>query len=148
MVKLRPAEPADIESLLDLLKALFSIEQDFTPDRERQRRGLEKLLEARDGAYAVVAEQGGEVVGMATIQTWISTDEGGPAGVIEDLVVSESYRGRGIGQAIMNHLVSWAEQRGLSRLQLLADRDNRSALEFYRKQGWSTTRLIALRKNR
>ena len=147
MVNLRPAEPADIESLLDLLEALFTIEQDFTPDRERQRRGLEKLLEAR-GAYAVVAEYEGEIIGMATIQTLISTAEGGPAGVIEDLVVSESYRGRGIGQAIMNHLVSWAEQRGLSRLQLLADRDNRSALEFYRKQGWSTTRLIALRMNR
>jgi GNAT superfamily N-acetyltransferase len=146
MLKLRPAERADIESLLYLLDALFTIEQDFVPDRNRQRRGLEKLLEAT-GAYAVVAEYEGEVVGMATIQTLISTAEGGPAGVIEDLVVSEAYRGRGIGQAIMNHLLYWAEQRGLSRLQLLADQDNRFALEFYRRQGWSTTRLIALRKN-
>lgn len=147
MFKLRAAEPADIESLLDLLEVLFTIEQDFTPDRERQRRGLEKLL-AASGAYAVVAEHDGEVVGMATIQTLISTAEGGPAGVIEDLVVSEVHRGRGIGQAIMNHLASWAEHKGLSRLQLLADRDNRSALEFYRNQGWSTTRLIAVRKDR
>ncbi|MEJ2694083.1 MAG: GNAT family N-acetyltransferase [Candidatus Thiodiazotropha sp.] len=147
MLKPRAAEPADIESLLDLLEALFTIEQDFAPDRKRQRRGLEKLLAAK-GAYVVVAEYEGEVVGMATIQTLISTAEGGPAGVIEDLVVSESHRGRGIGQAIMNHLLSWAEHKGLSRLQLLADRDNRPALKFYRKQGWSTTRLIALRKNR
>ena len=56
MLKPRAAEPADIESLLDLLEALFTIEQDFTPDRERQRSGLEKLLAAK-GAYVVVANR-------------------------------------------------------------------------------------------
>jgi ribosomal protein S18 acetylase RimI-like enzyme len=33
----------------------------------------------------------------------------------------------------------------LSRLQLLADRNNDRALDFYRKQGWTTTALVGLR---
>jgi GNAT superfamily N-acetyltransferase len=145
MLKLRPALAIDIDALLHLLDALFKIEQDFTPDREKQRHGLEMLLRAPD-AYVAVAEHEGAVVGMATLQVVISTAEGGPSGLIEDVVVRESYRGQGIGQMLMNHLVAWAENRGLSRLQLLADWDNRPALDFYRKQGWSMTQLIALQK--
>ena len=144
-MRLRSAVAADMDSLLDLLAALFTIEQDFTPDREKQRRGLERLLDAPD-AHVVVAEEAGRVVGMATLQVVISTAEGGPAGLIEDVVVSESQRGRGIGRALMDDLIAWAGERGLTRLQLLADRDNQSALDFYRKQGWTLTRLIALRK--
>ena len=143
-MRLRPAVAADMDSLLDLLAALFTIEQDFTPDREKQRRGLERLLDAPD-AHVVVAEEAGRVVGMATLQVVISTAEGGPAGLIEDVVVSESHRGRGIGRALMDDMIAWAGERGLMRLQLLADRDNSPALDFYRKLGWSTTRLIALR---
>ena len=71
------------------------------------------------------------IVGMATLQLLISTAEGGTAGVIEDLVVSESMRGQGIGQALLNHLCGWAEGQGITRLQLLADRDNQAALDFY-----------------
>ncbi|MGD8909401.1 MAG: GNAT family N-acetyltransferase [Chromatiales bacterium] len=145
MIKIRPAQYTDIEALLHLLEALFSIEQDFTPDREKQRRGLEMLLQAPE-AYVVVAEHTGEIAGMATLQLLISTAEGAPSGLIEDVVVDESHRGQGIGEALMNHLITWVEKKGVTRLQLLADRDNQPALEFYRKQGWETTSLIALRK--
>jgi GNAT superfamily N-acetyltransferase len=145
MVTLRPAKADDIESLLGLLNILFTLEQDFTPDREKQQRGL-TLLMGSDMAYVAVAEVDNSIVGMATLQLVISTAEGGSAGVVEDVVVLKSQRGRGIGQALLNHLCDWAEQKGVSRLQLLADRDNHPALNFYAKEGWSTTRLIALRK--
>jgi GNAT superfamily N-acetyltransferase len=128
-----------------LLAQLFSIEQDFTPDEAKQRMGLEKLLAAAD-AYVVVAEQEGVVVGMATLQILISTAEGGRSGLIEDVVVGESYRGRGIGKRLMEHLVQWAARQGLTRLQLLADRQNQPALMFYQSQGWSTTNMIALKR--
>ncbi len=44
-------------------------------------------------------------------------------------------------------LVSWSVKRGLTRLQLLADRNNRPALDFYRRIGWRSTQLICLRTN-
>ncbi|PVV07428.1 MAG: hypothetical protein B6D77_13945 [gamma proteobacterium symbiont of Ctena orbiculata] len=127
-----------------LLDQLFTIEQDFTPDKAKQRTGLELLLQSPHG-YPLVAEHQGKVVGMATLQMVISTAEGGYAGLVEDVVVSESHRGEGIGQALMEHLTKWAVDKGLNRLQLLADQANRPALDFYHKQGWLTTGLIALR---
>jgi GNAT superfamily N-acetyltransferase len=83
---------------------------------------------------------------MASIQTLISTAEGGPVGLVEDVVVAKSWRGRGIGQNLLEALGDWARQHGLTRLQLLADRHNRNALDFYAKDGWQPTALICLRK--
>ncbi|MES9990871.1 MAG: GNAT family N-acetyltransferase [Candidatus Thiodiazotropha sp.] len=145
LMKIRKATTADIDAMSMLIDQLFSIEQDFTPDQLKQRMGLEKLLAVPD-AYLVVAEVEGEVVGMATLQILISTAEGGRCGLIEDVVVDKSCRGQGIGQALMDDLIHWADKKGVTRLQLLADRDNQPALDFYAKRGWSMTRLIALRK--
>jgi len=142
---LREACSGDVDALIPLLDQLFSIESDFSPDPERQRRGLEALLQSAT-AYVAVAELAGELVGMATLQIVISTAEGGAVGWIEDVVVNASQRGRGIGKALLDHLIGWSQSRGLTRLQLLADRDNQPALDFYRKQGWAGTKLMALRK--
>ncbi|MES9971675.1 MAG: GNAT family N-acetyltransferase [Candidatus Thiodiazotropha sp.] len=144
-MKIRQATAADFDAMSNLLDQLFTIEQDFIPDKRKQRAGLELLLQTTT-AYLVVAELETEVVGMATLQRVISTAEGGYAGLVEDVVVSESHRGEGIGQALMKHLMDWAIGKGLKRVQLLADRDNPAALDFYQKQGWSETRLVALKK--
>jgi len=146
MLILREARAVDVETLITLLSQLFSIEQDFSPDPQRQRRGLESLLKSQS-AYVAVAEHAGKVIGMATAQIVVSTAEGGPVGWVEDVVVDSQERGRGVGRALLAHLIGWAQNRGLTRLQLLADRDNQPALDFYRKQAWATSCLIALRKH-
>ena len=143
MSMVRPARPADIPALLALLELLFSLETDFSFDAARQRRGLELLLDRPD-ARVLAAEVDGRIAGMCSGQLTLSTAEGGPALLVEDVVVHEQYRGRGIGGALLKRIAAWGESRGASRLQLLADRDNGPALEFYRKRGWRTTRLICL----
>jgi GNAT superfamily N-acetyltransferase len=62
-------------------------------------------------------------------------------------VVTERLRGQGIGAALLATLAAWAVQHGATRLQLLADGQNRPALDFYRKNGWLPTQLICLRKS-
>jgi ribosomal protein S18 acetylase RimI-like enzyme len=143
-MKIRQAEAADIEAMSLLLDHLFSIEQDFTPDKEKQDRGLRLVLESTD-AVAFVAEEESKILGMATLQTLISTAEGGRVGLIEDVVVDESCRGRGIGKSLLSQLLQWAEESGLKRVQLLADCDNQPALDFYQKEGWTLTSLKALK---
>jgi ribosomal protein S18 acetylase RimI-like enzyme len=144
-MKIRQAEVADIEAMSLLLDQLFSIEQDFSPDKDKQDRGLRLLLESED-AVAFVAEEEARVIGMATLQILISTAEGGRVGLIEDVVVDTGYRGRGVGNTLLSHLLQWAEKNGLKRVQLLADCENQPALDFYQKEGWTLTCLQALKK--
>ncbi len=143
-VTVRPAGLSDLDGMTKLLWQLFSIETDFTPDEEKQRRGLELLL-AVPGAYIIVAVDADYVVGMATLQTLVSTAEGGRVGLVEDVVVDREYRGNGIGSALLNHLRAWARENSLGRLQLAADCGNGAALEFYRSRGWKQTQLVILR---
>lgn len=143
-VNLRPAKQEDIDGMSKLLSQLFSIEADFMPDEEKQRRGLRMLLDAL-GAYVLVAEEQGSVIGMATVQVLVSTAEGGHVGLVEDVVVDHECRSKGIGSALLDQLKVWAEDNGLTRLQLAADRDNSDALGFYAEKGWKQTNLGLLR---
>ena len=145
--KIRNAQPEDLESLTALLRELFSIEADFAVDAGRQRRGLALMLDGCLKHRCVkVAEMDGDVVGMVTAQLLISTAEGGVVALVEDMVVDSRHRGRGIGRQLMDAIESWSRERGASRLQLLADRTNFSALDFYDKIGWRPTRMICLRR--
>ncbi len=67
--------------------------------------------------------------------------------MVEDVVVRQEYRGQGIGRLLLEHLRAWAKKKKISRLQLLADRNNRAALDFYAQLGWKNTKLICLRKH-
>ena len=143
-VRIRSAEPADLDSLVSLLAALFSIEEDFVFDAPKQRRGLTLMLENERGCV-LVAEAEGEVVGMCSGQLLVSTAEGGLSLLVEDVVVHEPWRGCGVGRLLLEAISGWAKAKKASRLQLLADRNNIPALDFYRHQGWRTTELICLR---
>lgn len=145
-VIVRKASVSDIDSLVGLLEEIFSIEEDFIFDEQKQRKGLLLMLEAQDKRCVMVAEMNKKIVGMCSVMTFISTAEGGLAGVVEDMVVSKKYRGKGIGKFLMKLIEEWAKEKGLFRLQLLADKDNTAALEFYKKMDWSNTQLICIRK--
>jgi ribosomal protein S18 acetylase RimI-like enzyme len=142
---IRPAGAGDIEAMVSLLGMLFAIEEDFEVDEERQRRGLALMLDNRQGLL-LVAEIKGQVIGMCSGQILISTAEGRPSLLMEDVVVAEGFRGRGTGRLLVTALAEWAAAQGASRLQLLADRKNNYALAFYARLGWQTTGLICLRK--
>jgi GNAT superfamily N-acetyltransferase len=145
-VRIRTATPDDIEAMVELLSELFSVEEDFVFDPLRQARGLLLLL-GGCGKHKVVkvAETSGGVVGMATAQMVISTAEGGMAVWVEDVVVKSGWRGKGIGRALLNRICGWGRARGITRFQLLADRNNPAALEFYKKNGWAMTQLCCMR---
>lgn len=141
----RQALGADISTLLQLLHQLFTIEEDFTFDPDRQKEGLELLMDKPE-AVIMVAEKDGEVIGMATGQEVISTAEGGPALLVEDVVVARAWQRNGIGSALIREVGFWGKQQGATRMQLFTDRNNEPALCFYRNNYWQKTALICLRK--
>ena len=145
-IKIRNAEYKDMDAMIGLLEELFSIEADFTADRTRQERGLKFMLEGCGKHRCMkVAEVEGQVVAMCSAQLLVSTAEGAYSALVEDMVVRESMRGKGMGAALLNDMREWARLRGVTRMQLLADQDNQPALRFYKKQGWTSTRLICLK---
>ncbi|WP_319762474.1 GNAT family N-acetyltransferase [Maridesulfovibrio sp.] len=144
-VHIRNANSADLVPMTDLLNSLFSIEKDFSADGSRQMKGLRMLL-GNPRARILVAEEHDEVVGMCTGQIVISTAEGGPSILVEDVVVRSDRQGEGIGSMLMEAILGFAVENRATRLQLLADCENTPALKFYNKIGWNKTSMICLRK--
>src|SRR5574341_1896827 len=144
---IRPARPEDIPRMCELLADLFSVETDFEVDVVKQMKGLSMLVSDPWGrAFVAVAVVDTGIVGMATVQTLVSTAEGGWVGLVEDVIVDRQFRGRGVGKLLLEQIAAWGRENGLKRLQLLADSDNRPALDFYKNRRWNTTSLICLRK--
>lgn len=144
-VTIRSAERSDVEAMTALIAELFELEEDFQADADRQHTALGLLLES-NRAIVLVAEIESKTVGMCSGQILISTAEGGPALLVEDVVVQQEFKRQGIGKKLLESLADAASKKGISRLQLLADRNNSAALNFYSTTGWHTTELIALRR--
>jgi len=141
---IRVAQKNDISAMVELLGELFAIEIDFYIDANKQRRGLELLLESNQ-AVVFVVELDKQVIGMCSVQLLISTAQGSKVGLIEDVIISENYQKQGVGKQLLETIEHWAISENLTRLQLLADKTNQQALNFYQKNSWQSTQLIALR---
>ncbi len=143
----RQARLDDIQQMCGLLSELFSIESDFKAEREKQARGLHLLINDKSGSSLIlVAEKDSEIIGMCSVQALISTAEGGPAGLLEDLIVRKDHRGNRIGTRLLSRIFNWCLTKNISRIQLLRETDNMEARKFYINKGLSDTKLICMRK--
>jgi len=139
------AKPEDLEQLVALLGLLFEDEEEFAPDADKQRRALQAILSDPGVGRTFVAREGERIVAMANLLYTVSTAEGGRAALFEDLVVLPERRGRGIGSALLRHVIDAARKEGLTRITLLTDRGNKRAQALYRKMGFVASTMTAMR---
>ncbi len=141
------ATAEDLPHLADLLGELFALESDFAPDREKQLRGLRAILEDSGVGRLFALRVAGQVAGMANALVTVSTAEGGRVLLLEDVIVSRAHRGNGLGRRLVEHVLGWARELGMTRVTLLADRDNHHALDFYRRLGFEPSNMTVLRSS-
>ena len=146
--KVRPAKPADMGAVLKLIRELAVFERE--PDAVEISR--EDLL--RDGFGPVprfqcyVAEEKGKILAMALCYPRYSTWKGLVIH-LEDLVVTESARGRGIGGALLTAVIRYSRDRGAKRASWEVLDWNDPAIDFYAVRGariltdWNLVQLDA-----
>lgn len=144
-ITIRTAFKQDLDTLVLLLQGPVSMENRYQRNPIKQKKGLTMMLDNPRGVV-LVAEYNGQIVGMSTGQLLVSTAEGGPSLLIEEVIVSEDWRHKGIGKKLVEAVCRWASTFEATSFQLLTDATNSSGLEFYRNTGWDTTNLICLSK--
>ena len=143
-VSIENAGIQDIPALIKLLAILFGIEADFQADFAKQTRGLTLLINApENGVIKVAKNQVGQVIGMVSVQLVISTAQGSTSAWVEDMVIEEACRDKGVGKALLEAALIWAKGKGATRAQLLVDTENTTALGYYAHLGWGITQLQA-----
>ena len=81
-----------------------------------------------------VAESEGAIVGMALWYTKYSTWKG-KCGFLEDLVVRDEFRDKGIGRALFEAVAAECAQRNFGRMEWQVLDWNEPAIGFYKKLG-------------
>lgn len=134
MLSTRPATISDVALLRKLIQELADYE------RESQSVLITEDELRRDGFgpnpkfHAIIAEQDGQAAGCAIFFPSYSTWTG--AGLfLEDLLVREAFRGRGVGKALMCSIGEIARKEGYRTIRLDVLDWNEPAIKFYKSLG-------------
>ena len=130
MVTIRRAGSADLDVLVELHRAFC--DADAHPfDIGRARAAFAPLLtdDSRGVVWVVDAPQAYAVL------TWgWSIEAGGAEAVLDEIFVSE--RERGVGAALIEHVVDDGRRRGLTRIFLETEARNDRVRRFYERHGF------------
>ncbi len=134
MVEVREATIEGEAGVFDLLKQLMSganeesaINQQSGVDTYRQ------MLKGETGTVFVAIEDG-SMLGLVTLSYPVAIRCGGTYSSIEEFIVSEQARGKGVGGALLEASITRATERGCS--EFLVSRPSDLGLPVYLRHGW------------
>lgn len=131
-ITIRRAVKEDCTRLMELIHELALYEK--APDEVTV--SLNHFIESGFGDkpvwWAFVAEENGIIQGFALYYIRYSTWKG-QAMYLEDIIVTESSRGKGIGKLLMDRLIIEAKERKFNRIVWQVLEWNEPAINFYKK---------------
>jgi GNAT superfamily N-acetyltransferase len=134
-VTVRRAVRDDGARIVELDRELATFEKLRPPDDDEATRLLSWIFDTQK-LEALVAEVDGAIEGIALFyETPGSTFRARPFLYLEDLVVSEAARSRGVGEALMMALAEEAVQRNAWRVHWAILDWNERAIKFYDRLG-------------
>ncbi len=148
----RPERPADLEireagpgDEAAVVRLVVEMGRDFahgtTVDEVFVRRYLEQ-----PGAHILLAVGSEGPVGLLSYSVTLDLYHAAPAGEIEDVTVTPSAQGQGIGEALVREAMRRLKTEGCAEIGVTTSRDNRRAQGVYRRAGL-TDELVCLQRH-
>jgi ribosomal protein S18 acetylase RimI-like enzyme len=122
----------------DVARLLAQLSKTATFDRSR----LEAIV-THDATELLVVRDDGRIVGAATLVTFPLPT--GLRGHVDDVVVDEAMRGKGIARTLLMRMTELATERGLRTLDLTSRPSRESALRLYESVGFVRRETNVLR---
>lgn len=143
---IRPGTQDDLPQVLTLIQELAEFERE--PDAvETTVESMQRDGFGEDAVFEFfVAEDQSKIVGLALYFYSYSTWKG-KCIYLEDLIVTQSYRGKGLGRRLLDRIVEKAKEENAKRVVWQVLDWNTPAIEFYKSLGadllteWITCRL-------
>ena len=106
------------------------------PSQEQQQNIYRALIDS--GGHILVAVFDNSIVGTCTLNlcqnfSW----SGRPYAIIENVIVTQKFRNKGAGKALLNHAVKLAENKNCYKVALMTSSKELSTLKFYEAAGFS-----------
>jgi GNAT superfamily N-acetyltransferase len=144
-VVVRPARPDDWAAVAGLLVELGRGVAAGTADDSTHRMQFTGHLRRIDSVTLVAEEPGGRgeatelgvVLGVVDMEYHQRLGDHRPQARVNDVVVTESARGRGVGRALLSRAEELARKRGCFRMALVTAGWREESIAFYRGEGWA-----------
>lgn len=140
-VQLRVANTADVSALRQLEQLVVEAERPFNSKIKSENAVYYDLnaLISDQKALLIVGESQGKIVASGYIQIRHSKQalEHDQHGYLGFMFVAPEYRGRGVNQMVMQHLMEWGMQSGIRDFYLDVYHGNRAAISAYEKLGFA-----------
>jgi GNAT superfamily N-acetyltransferase len=138
--RIREAVEADIPRLLELLAQLSLDAPSEDLSRMETYRAAFARMAGTNGVTVLVLEEDGRLLGTLTLYIMPNLSHAGaPWGLIENVVVDSSARGRGYGELLMRHAVELARAAGCYKVSLTSSKRRADAHRFYGRLGFTAT---------
>jgi GNAT superfamily N-acetyltransferase len=133
---IREANEEDLLSILGLYSGIENNTQGIL-DIETAKRQLRKIKSYPN--YSIfVAEKDGRIVGTFELLIMDNLAHfGKPSAIVEDVVVDEEHRSKGIGREMMNYAMEISKKHGCYKLMLSSNTTRERAHKFYEKLGFA-----------
>ena len=118
-------ESLDKSHSTDVIKILID---SFSKNYDKK---INESIFSSDEVDGIVALEKGNVLGYASIHYIKKITR--KSGIIEDVVVKENQRGKGIGKLLVNNLIEKAKKNNCDKIILSSSEKN---LKFYQKLGF------------
>jgi GNAT superfamily N-acetyltransferase len=135
---IREAKADDWPEVTALLAELGRPDVRGSDEEEAAREFFLSYL-GRPDSVALVAEDGGRVVGFLDMEYRARLNFTTPQAWIPDLIVAEGSRSRGVGRALLEHAEELAQERGCWGMTLESATWRDRAHAFYVREGWTDT---------
>lgn len=132
---IRPASPADVATIFDLIKQLAIYEKLESMVTGNIQMLHESLFGEAKSCECVMAFVDEKPIGFALYFSTFSTFLCKPGLYLEDLFVVPEARGHGYGKQLLRHLAQLALQRGCGRFEWRVLDWNTPSIEFYKSLG-------------
>lgn len=145
----RQALDDDIEPIADLARAAIvelepmrggRVWRDREARSEPLEAGLRELLEV-DTALVLAGTFDDVIVGYAVVRVE-KMGSGDHLGVVDDIFVEEGARGVGVGEAMMDDMVSWCKAHGCVGMDAMALPGARLTKNFFEELGFTARKLV------
>ena len=124
--------PAEVTG--DLVVALGRLIPQLNPALPAPTAEHLAVLLADKGSTLLIARDGNKIVGTAMVIVYPTTFRFESR--IEDVVVDESARGRGVGEALVKECIEVARSRGAAIVELQTARSRTAANRLYERMGF------------
>jgi GNAT superfamily N-acetyltransferase len=140
-VVVRIAKPRDRVRIAELLEQLG-----YPMDPAVIQEKLSSLAESPTDRI-LVAESGGQVVGIVSFHITPLLHEESDAGRVTAMVVDSEFRGKGIGTLLLREAEQWAWSCGCSRVEITSGDHRPDAHRFYEGHGYRCDERRFLKSN-